>query len=577
MLRYLMTYRLMLPGLVAAVLSGCGEEDTARTSKGPRKKPAVTVAARDYCLLLFLPRVADELDLDVRQRVTLAVWRPGFQRQLKTARQASGKARSNEQLLADGNAELQQFGERVEQQLTDAQKATFRELRVSRRISGMKLDQSPTGQIGVSYSVEKELRQTQARFRFTDAIREIGSVEDAAVALSSGDNDVTVVAASWVLAHEDEALKHADMVRDGLRSIVAGRANVAVNPDSDGESIESTGDDEPEGAVTDRHVADLDSMQWRTFVEAFCLLARREDQDVLLKLLKSSPIDWEIGRSALLALISKAPDEASRLIRERLDDPVWRDETLALFEKMDRDAFGTLGLISDVLHPAWREPLRDHLRAAGRQTDDSVVTEYRVDWSVSQFGDGSEEARNAALEWLAAAAPTDRFRDGRVVSVLQPMLTEVLTEADRTIVVTAFSRWSNADNIPVLVELVRDFERDREGAGLAVDALLRLKPATVGSLLGPPGKGDRFSTARNNPYSALVRERLGGAAEHSEVALIQLFESPDERVRISICRALARTGGDRSEQFLVDQLKVKGLTEPLQKEIERAVDRIRSR
>lgn len=569
----LMTKRLVLVGLAVSMLAGCGNGKASSDAKKTSKKSVVEVAARDYCLLLFLPRVADELGLDVRQRVALAVWRPSFQRQLKTATQASGKSRSNEQLLADGNAELQQFGKRVEQQLTDGQKAAFRDLRVSRRISGMMLEQSPTGQIGVSYSVEKDLRQTQARFRFSDAMREISSVEDAAVVLGSDDNDVKVVAANWVLAHEAATLKQPGLVRDGLRSIVVGEGGGSADPDSVGASTH----EELDGTVTDDLMADLEPAQRRAMVEAFCLLAQRDDRDVLLKLLESSPVDWEIARPAFQALIARAPDEASRLIRERLDNPVWRDESLALFEKMDRDAFGTLGLISDVLHPAWREPLRDYLRAAGRQTDDSVVTEFRIDWSVSQFDGGSDETRDAALRWFAAAAPADRFRDGRVVSRLRPMLMEVLTEEDRTAVVTAFSRWASADDIPVLVELVRDFDRDRDAAGLAVDALLRLEPATIGKLLGPPGKGDRFSTARNNPYSALVRERLGGPAEHKEAALIQLFEAPDERVRIAICRMLARTGGDRSEQFLVQQLKMKGLTEPLQKEIQRAVDRIRSR
>lgn len=564
MLQTLKAKSLVSVGLAMLVLAGCGGEGGSRDSKKTGQKSPVAVVASDYCLLLVLPRVAEELDLDVRQRVTLAVWRPDFQRRLKTATQASGESRPDEQLLADGKAELQRSGKRVEQILSDAQKSAFRELRVARRISGIKLEQSPTGQIGVSYSVEKDLRQTQARFRSQDALREIGSVEDAAVVLSSDDNAIKVVAASWLLAHEDAALEGADQVRDGLRVLIVG--------DEKAEAASDSGEAAPSVAA-----ADVVPAQRRTFVEAFCLLARREDQEVLLKLLEPRSVDWDVARPAFRALISKAPHEASRLIRERLEDPVWRDETLDLFAKMDREAFGTLGLISDVLHPAWRGLLQDYLRAAGRQTDDSVVTEYRIDWSVSQFAGGSDETKNAALKWFAAAAPADRFRDSRVVNLLRPMLTEVLTEEDRTAVVTAFSRWSAPDDVPVLVELVQDFERDREAAGLAVDALLRIEPEAIRKLLGPPGKGDRFSTARDNPYSPLVRERLAGPAEHSEAALIELFAAPDERVRIAILRVLAQTGGDRSEMFLAGQLKAEGLTELLRDEMQRAVDRIRSR
>lgn len=551
-------------GLAVLVLAGCGGEGASHDSKKTGQKPPVAVVAGDYSLLLILPDVAEQLDLDVRQRVTLAVWRPDFQRRLKTATQASGKSRSDEQLLADGKAELQGAGERVELLLSDAQKSAFRELRVARRVSGIRLEQSATGQIGVSYSVDEELRQTQARFRPSDALREIDTVEEAAVVLSSDDNAIKVVAASWLLAHEDAALEGADQVRDGLRVLIVG--------DQKAEAASDSGEAAPSVAA-----ADVEPAQRRTFVEAFCLLARREDQDVLLKLLETPSVDWDVARPAFRALISKAPHEASRLIRERLDDPVWRDETLDSFATMDREAFGTLGLISDVLHPAWREPLQGYLRAAGRQTDDSVVTEYRIDWSVSQFEGGSDEAKNAALKWFAAASPADRFRDSRVVNLLRPMLTEVLTEEDRTAVVTAFSHWSGPDDVPVLVELVQDFDRDREAAGLAVDALLRIEPATIGKLLGPPGKGDRFSTARNNPYSSLVRERLAGPAEHSEAALIELFAAADERVRIAILRVLAQTGGDRSEMFLAGQLKADGLTEPLREEMQRAIDRIRSR
>lgn len=564
MLQTLKAKSLVFVGLAVLVLAGCGGEEGSHDSKKTGQKSPVAVVASDYCLLLLLPRVADELDLDVRQRVTLAVWRADFQRRLKTATQALGKSLPDEQLLADGKAELQRSGERVELLLSDSQKSAFRELRVARRVSGIKLEQSSTGQIGVSYSVEKDLRQTQARFRSQDAIREIGSVEDAAVVLSSDDNAIKVVAASWLLAHEDAALEGADQVRDGLRVLIVGDEKAEAALDS-GEAAASIA------------AAEAEPAQRRTFVDAFCLLARREDQDVLLKLLEPPPVDWDVARPAFRALISKAPHEARRLIRERLDDPVWRDETLDLFAKMDREAFGTLGLISDVLHPVWREPLQDYLRAAGRQTDDSVVTEYRIDWSVSQFESGSDETKDAALKWFAAASPADRFRDSRVVNLLRPMLTEVLTEEDHTAVVTAFSHWSGPDDVPVLVELVHDFERDREAAGLAVDALLRIEPATIRKLLGPPGKGDRFSTARNNPYSSLVRERLAGPAEHSEVSLIELFVAPDERVRIAICRVLGQTGSDRSEMFLVEQLKVEGLTEPLREELQRAIDRIRSR
>ncbi len=556
------------------LFSGCGSEDAVDDAAQARKKPADTLASHDYCLLLFLPRVADELHLNPTQRVTLAVWRPDFQRQLKTATRATGKSRSGEQLLADGTSQLQDFGERVEQLLTGSQQKKLQKLRSDRRISGLKLEMSPAGQIGVSYSVEKELRQTQARFRFSDAMREIGGVEDAALVLGSSDNEVQGVAANWLLAHEEAALKQPDLVRDRLQTLLGFEDATDTGEEVDAASLaDVTGED----AVVGEASASVNAVERRAFVEAFCLVARREDQSILLKLLEPSPIDWEIARPVLRALISRVPIEASRLIRMNLDDPLWREETLALFEAMDREAFATLGLISDVLHPAWREPLQEYMRAAGRQVDDAVVTEYRIDWSISQFGNGDVEAQNAALAWFAGAKPTDRFRDSRVANLLQPLLADSQAPEERLVVATAFSRWAGEEHVPVLLELLKDYQADRDAAGLATDALLRIAPIEVRNLLGPPGKGDRFRTARNNPYSSIVRERLSQPRGASEATLILLYEAPDEQVRVAICRAMGRIGGDRSEQFLAAQLKSDGLTEALSEEIERAIRRIRSR
>lgn len=539
--------RIVSAGLAILLFSGCGGDDASQRSSQPAQQPAATVAMKDYSLLLFLPRLAAELKLDAAQRVTLAVWRPDFQRQLKTATHQSGKAQSEAQLLEAGTAELKRFGERVEQILSDAQKSVFLKLRSGKRISGVQLEQSATGQIGVSYSVEKELRKAQSRFRLADAIREIDGIEDVVLVLNCEEIGAKEIGARWLLVHEDVAQKRAERVRNLLRSLVDVKGEIE------------------------------DPVQQRTIIEAFCLLARREDAGLLLKFLESSTVDWETARLALKALIHKAPGVASALIRERLDDAVWHDETLALLEQMDRDAFATLGLMSDILHPNWRERLVGLLRAAGRETSAAVVTEYRIEWSLKQFGGSNSEYQNAALAWLAAAQPSDVFRDSRVTCLLRPLLATTWGEEERPPLAAAFSHWAGQEDVPVLMELLQDYAADRETAGLAVDALLRLDPVAIRDLLAPPGRDGRFRVARNNPYSAIVRERLAQPIAHRESALIQLFEAPDEQVRAAICRALARNGGDRSEQFLSTQLAKDGLTELLRGEVARAIERIRSR
>ena len=66
-------------------------------------------------------------------------------------------------------------------------------------------------------------------------------------------------------------------------------------------------------------------------------------------------------------------------------------------------------------------------------------------------------------------------------------------------------------------------------------------------------------------------------SDQAEPTLLLLFEVQEERLRIAVCRALARSGTERSVQVLSASLKNEALTDRLEQEITRTISRIRQR
>jgi len=446
------------------------------------------------------------------------------------------------ELVKRGSELLKKHGKLVEQLLTDPQKSAFNQLRSSGRISRVRLAQTDTGQIGVSYDVYESVRNTRARFRTNDALLEIQNFNDALAVLNFDDDTVKSFAARWLRERRDTAYEHSAVLRDTLRPLMS------------------------KDALPER----------QAFIAVFCMVADKRDSDLLRHFIEHPGDDPDDILPALSVLIRENPVVVDQHLRSRLDDLWWHDESLSMFEKMGRDAHATLALMSDILHPNWREPIRELLRGSGHEAPDSLVTEHRIEWAVEQFCGSDRERQQSALTWLAGAKPNDSHRDTRVTCLLRSMLDS--TQGDeRILLATAFSRWASEEDKPVLVKLLEEFEKDRESAGLAVDALLRLDPIFVASLLAPPDGDDRFRTGVSNPYLSIVAGRVSQITDRAEATLLLLFEIPEERLRLAVCRALAREGNGRAIQILSDSLKGDSLTDQLKSEITRTISQIRRR
>lgn len=528
--------------VLLCLCAGCGDEDAATPKP---KKDAAQVTTADYSLLLLAPRLATDLKLDAAQRVALALWRPEFQRELRAATRPSGKTSELPATLIErGTGELSEYGERVAGLLAASQKSAFARLRSTGRISGVQIRQADSGQIGVSYEVYEEARKTSRRYRTDDALREIGGLKDALLVLADDEELVQSCGARWLLAHSDAADGHDERLHDLLLPLI------------------ETEKPAPR----------------RTFIAAFCLVAGRNDSDLLTRLLEAAGEDGDDVLPALRALIREDPARAEQLIRARLDDLWWHDETLRLFEEMGPDAHPVLVRMSDVLHPNWQSRLQELLQDSGRDVAVSLVTWHRIDWAIEQFSSDSPERRQAAIDWLAVAEPADVHRDTQVTCLLRLLLETTWDEETRPPIVAAFTRWAGPEDMAVLVNLLDSHEDDAEGAGLAADALLRLDPVFVRNLLSPQQGDDRFRAGLQRSYFSIVASRLPQLdSDQAEPTLLLLFEVQEERLRIAVCRALARSGTERSVQVLSASLKNEALTDRLEQEITRTISRIRQR
>jgi predicted Zn finger-like uncharacterized protein len=277
-------------------------------------------------------------------------------------------------------------------------------------------------------------------------------------------------------------------------------------------------------------------------MDALAVWATKDNVPALLDALKDDNVHANDIRHRSMRILGKLKDErAAAPLCQRLSNFFDRDEASKALQE---------------LGPVAEKEVAKHLfdKDAGiREKADLLLKgygtkeEFILNQAISVLSGNETDRRKSAAEWLAQQNPNDKHRK-QIAKALDRLTTDVNGET-RVAGLKALKVWATTDNIPALINVLKDdniFNRDARIAAMQVLASLKDEQGAEPVVLRVASIHDRAEAVK-----ALVA--MGPVAEKS--VILGIGTTKDDGVATELCKVLGEIGTKLSVPILTRATK----------------------